>query len=165
MRIRYIKTKNKPDFCFCCGKTLDKKMFEMNLGSYGATFEFCRSCLRSLIRKALKALGPGCPDWHIFRKTKPTADGWYTCTVEVPHQQRFVMDLYWYGDRRKFIDNIRQSVCETYTVTGFDGKRLYDIGQDRTSSVVAWKKKEGPYMTGFVYRSLEDELKQRGAGK
>lgn len=91
--------------------------------------------------------------WKEFPKIKPTKDRWYECTVEVPGQQRYTMNLYWYGDRGedgKFIDNIRDNVCECYTVLGYKGNRLTDIGQDRTSSVVAWKKTSNPYMKGFI---------------
>jgi hypothetical protein len=88
--------------------------------------------------------------WKRFSKNKPKQDGWYICTVEVEKQQRYVMELHWYSEKQKFIDNIRQNVCETYEVIGCSGKRLYDIGQDRTRGVVAWKKQPKPYMKGFV---------------
>ena len=60
------------------------------------------------------------------------------------------MELYWYPDQQKFIDNIRNNVCETYVVTSdITGERLYDIGQDRTNDVIAWRKNPKPYMKGF----------------
>lgn len=91
--------------------------------------------------------------WKIFEKVKPNDKGWYQCTVEVKNQQRYVMQLFWYPERQKFIDNIRENVCETYNVIGYSGERLHDIGQDRTDSVVAWKKISKPYMKGFIKRS------------
>jgi len=88
--------------------------------------------------------------WKLFSKTKPQQSGWYLCTVEVKNQQRYIMELYWYVDQQKFIDNIRNNVCETYFVRSeITGKRLYDIGQDRTDDVIAWKKNPKPYMKGF----------------
>ena len=94
--------------------------------------------------------------WRKFSKVKPKEKGWYQCTVEVKDQQRYVMNLYWFPDRDKFIDNIRQNVCETYEVmSGVSGERLTDIGQDRTDSVVAWKKMCKPYMRGFIKRDYK----------
>lgn len=101
--------------------------------------------------------------WKRFDKNKPKTyprkNGWYQCTVEVDGQQRYVMDLYWYVDARKFKDNRRQDVFNTYEVmiTKFDdgigeySERVYtaDIC-DRTDSVVAWRKMPKPYMKGFV---------------
>jgi hypothetical protein len=60
------------------------------------------------------------------------------------------MNLYWYKETQTFIDNIRKSVCEAYEVIGWDGNRLYDIGHNRTSGVIAWRKIPKPYMKGFV---------------
>jgi hypothetical protein len=60
------------------------------------------------------------------------------------------MNLYWYYDKQKFIDNIRDDVCQTYTVLSYDGTRLLDIGQDRTESVIAWMYEPSPYMDGFI---------------
>lgn len=88
--------------------------------------------------------------WKRFAKSKPKKDGWYICTVEVENRQRYVMELYWYSNRQKFIDNIRDDVCETYTVLAYNGERLHDIGQDRTNEVVAWRKNPKAYMRGFV---------------
>lgn len=48
--------------------------------------------------------------WKLFKKKKPKENGWYLCTVEVPGQQRYVMDLYWYNETQRFIDNRRQSI-------------------------------------------------------
>ena len=88
--------------------------------------------------------------WKLFNKTKPKEKGWYLCTVEVKGFQRYVMELYWYPDQQKFIDNIRQNVCETYFIKSeITGERVYDIGQDRTKDVIAWKKNPKPYMKGF----------------
>jgi hypothetical protein len=93
--------------------------------------------------------------WNDFNKQKPTEKGWYVCTVEVKNQQRYVMELYWYPETRRFIDNIRQNVCDTYTVMDYLGKRVYDMGQDRTASVVAWQDKPEPYMDGFVKKIID----------
>lgn len=54
--------------------------------------------------------------WKRFNKTKPKEKGWYLCTVEVEGFQRYTMELFWNPDNQKFIDNIRQNVCETYDV-------------------------------------------------
>jgi hypothetical protein len=90
--------------------------------------------------------------WKQFPKHKPYQKGWYCCTVEVKNQQRYIMDLYWYPNIKNgvFYDNIRLNVCETYTVLGCNGTRLTDIGHDRTSDVVAFKKIHRPYMKGFI---------------
>lgn len=91
--------------------------------------------------------------WRKFPKVKPPKDGWYLCTVEVSGQQRYTMNLHWYKDRGingKFIDNIRANVCESYTVLGYNGDRLTNIGQDRTDNVITWKKIPKPYMRGFI---------------
>lgn len=89
--------------------------------------------------------------WRSFNKSKPKEKGWYLCTVEVKNQQRYVMNLYWYPDEQKFIDNIRQNVCEIYYIKSeITGERLHDIGQDRTDSVITWRKNPKPYMKGFI---------------
>lgn len=88
--------------------------------------------------------------WKVFSKKKPNKNGWYLTTVEVKNQQRYTMNLYWYSETEKFIDNIRKNVCESYTVTGYSGERLYDVGHDRTNDVIAWKKICKPYMKGFI---------------
>lgn len=96
--------------------------------------------------------------WKRFDKKKPTEKGWYMCTVEVPNQQRYVMDLYWYPDRQKFIDNRRQTIFDDYTVTDYEGKRLHSIGLcDRTSGVVAWRKMPKTYMRGFEKKSFTED--------
>jgi hypothetical protein len=92
------------------------------------------------------------PKWNIFPKVKPTEQDWYQCTIEVPNQQRYIMNLYWYPSTERFIDNIRKNVCETYDVIGYSGKKLDDIGQDRTNNVITWTKLPKPYMDGFVYK-------------
>lgn len=88
--------------------------------------------------------------WKNFVKRKPKEKGWYLCTVEVKNQQRYTMKLYWYPETQKFIDNIRQNVCDVYQVMSSTGERLRDIGQDRTKGVVAWRKLPKPYMRGFI---------------
>lgn len=99
--------------------------------------------------------------WKIFKKKQPKKDGWYQCTVEVPGQQRYVMDLYWYGNVQRFRDNRRQTVFDYYHVfgyndeTGKNDKRMYteDIC-DRTVDVIAWRKVPKPYMKGFIKEEL-----------
>ncbi len=88
--------------------------------------------------------------WKNFSKRRPKEKGWYMCTVEVKNFQRYTMSLYWYPNKQKFIDNIRANVCETYEVMGCGGNRLFDIGQDRTEDVIAWRKIPKPYMKGFI---------------
>ena len=95
--------------------------------------------------------------WRLFSKHKPKRKGWYVTTVEVKNQQRYTMCLYWYPDKQKFIDNIRANVCELYTVTGYSGERLFDIGQDRTKNVIAWRPISKPYMKGFIYKEHESD--------
>lgn len=34
------------------------------------------------------------------------------------------------------------------------GERLYDIGQNRTNDVIAWRKNPKPYMKGFKKTSI-----------
>ena len=95
--------------------------------------------------------------WRVFAKEKPKKNGWYLCTVEVPGQQRYVMDLYWYGEKQRFKDNRRQSVFNDYDVYAYN----YDTHEydkplhtnelcDRTDNVVAWKRIPKTYMKGFV---------------
>ena len=95
--------------------------------------------------------------WKNFKKKKPKKNGWYICTVEVPGQQRYVMDLYWYGQVGRFKDNRRQTVFNDYSVYGYNdetGKCDKLLGSerlcDRTENVVAWKKNPKPYMKGFI---------------
>ena len=72
-------------------------------------------------------------------------------TIEVPGQQRYVMDLYWYCDRQVFRDNRVQRVFGTYQVLNYKGERIYrDDLCDRTDGVVAWRKIPRTYMRGFV---------------
>ena len=89
--------------------------------------------------------------WNDINTKKPTKNGWYSCTVEVSGQQRYVMDLYWYSDRERFIDNRVKHIFEVYDVIGDKGKKIekYRL-TDRTDSVVAWRKIPKPYMSGFV---------------
>lgn len=100
--------------------------------------------------------------WKQFSKKKPKKDGWYQCTVEVPGFQRYVMDLYWYGEYEKWKDNRRQDVFNTYDVYAIDPttnqftKNIHSERLcDRTDSVVAWRKIPKPYMRGFVEESWE----------
>ena len=89
--------------------------------------------------------------WNEFPRKKPKKNGWYQCTVEVPGQQRYVMDLYWYGETGRFIDNRRQNVFDTYKVYGCDGKQLTTIPLcDRTTRVKAWCNMPDVYMIGFI---------------
>jgi len=89
--------------------------------------------------------------WKKFIEEKPKKNGWYSCTVEVKGQQRYVMNLYLYPEKNKFIDNIRESVCYTHRVVSHSGERIYDIGQDRTGDVIAWAELPSPYMIGFIF--------------
>lgn len=95
--------------------------------------------------------------WRLFKKKKPKKNGWYICTVEVPGQQRYVMDLYWYSQTQRFRDNRRQSVFDVYDVYGYNDdtktqdKKLYTENLcDRTENVIAWRNPPKTYMKGFV---------------
>lgn len=89
--------------------------------------------------------------WQDFNKKKPTENGWYLCTVEVPNQQRYVMELYWYNETKQFRDNRRQNVFDLYRVEAIGKKILHaDPLCNRTADVVAWKKLPKKYMKGFV---------------
>ena len=92
------------------------------------------------------------------KKSYPKSDGWYLCTIAFDdgfgHIQSYVMDLYWYSNRCKFINNLRQNVFNTYEVIGWGysitdepvKKQLYtDNNCDRTNTVVAWRKLPKPY--------------------
>ena len=106
--------------------------------------------------------------WRKFNKfrvpTWPGKDGWYQCTVEVDGQQRYVMDLYWYKKARKWKDNRRQDVFNSYEVLvdkydpeiGDYSERLYteDI-VDRTDDVIAWRKLPKVYMKGFIRKGAK----------
>ena len=89
--------------------------------------------------------------WKKFSSRHPEKKGWYMTTVEVKGQQRYTMALYWYPEIGKWIDNIRQSVFDMYSVYGFCEEQLHTIPLcDRTNDVVAWKKIPNPYMRGFI---------------
>lgn len=89
-------------------------------------------------------------NWHKFPDEIPPEDGWYQCTIafEINENeiQSYTMDLWWDGEVRKFKDNRRLNVYETYEVYGYSSssrcgkERMYmDRLCDRTSSVVAWQ--------------------------
>lgn len=95
--------------------------------------------------------------WNKVIKKKPKKSGWYICTVEVPGQQRYVMDLWYNNSTGRWLDNRRQQIFNDYEVygyndeTGKNDKRLSTISLcDRTNSVVAWRKLPKTYMKGFV---------------
>lgn len=88
--------------------------------------------------------------WRLFKKKTPKNKGWYLCTIEIKNFQRYTMPLYWYPSKKRFIDNIRKNVCETYIVKDCKNKRIFDIGQDRTDEVIAWRKMPKTYMKGFL---------------
>lgn len=101
--------------------------------------------------------------WRPFPKIKPKTKGNYICTVEVPGQQRYVMDLYWYPTVGRFKDNRRQTIFDEYDVYGYNNetkkndKLLKTIGLcDRTINVVAWKEPPKEYMKGFVKDNIGD---------
>jgi predicted Fe-S protein YdhL (DUF1289 family) len=56
MKIKMKKVKDGPNFCFCCGRTLDKTEYVLDFGTSGSTFELCKGCLKSLRAKADRAL-------------------------------------------------------------------------------------------------------------
>lgn len=96
--------------------------------------------------------------WRNFDKHIPKENGWYQCTIRFEtglcdergnkKYQTYVMNLYWYGDSGRFIDNIRQNVFDVYQVFSVANmnKRLTTIPLcDRTNDVIAWKKLPRPY--------------------
>lgn len=92
--------------------------------------------------------------WKRFDKVKPKEDGWYQCSIEFyvteNETQRYIMDLYWYSEAKRFIDNRRKNVFDEYDVYGYGSdntkKKLYrDNLVDRTDSVTAWRKVPKPY--------------------
>lgn len=88
--------------------------------------------------------------WTPFDKKKPKVNGWYQCTVEVPNQQRYVMDLYWYNEKQMFRDNRIQHTFDTYEVLNYKGEHMHFNNLcNRTSDVVAWRKMPKTYMRGF----------------
>ena len=88
--------------------------------------------------------------WKEFKKQKPSKSGWYQCTVEVPNQQRYVMNLYWWNDKQKFINNSSQMVFDIYKVLNIMDERMYtDSSCDRTEDVIAWKNIAKPFVKGF----------------
>ena len=96
--------------------------------------------------------------WKVFNKEKPKKDGWYTTTIEIKGQQRYVMDLYWYSKKEKFIDNIRKDVYQTYTVLNYKGDKVSNIDLDRTDEVIAWQELPEVYMDGFVKENIYDKI-------
>jgi hypothetical protein len=58
MRVKKCKVKDDCEFCFGCGKPIRDFEYKIDLGSSGATFEFCRSCIKNLSNKLVKAIEP-----------------------------------------------------------------------------------------------------------
>ena len=82
--------------------------------------------------------------WSKFPKKKPKKNGWYICLIEFKVDQEtyqsYVMDLYWYSDKEKFMDNRRKNVFSEYLVYNYESEKIdRDHLCDRTASVVAWK--------------------------
>ena len=98
--------------------------------------------------------------WRRFDKCKPEKNGWYQCTIcfkfdraksGEPIYDTYVMDLYWYGDTQRFIDNRAKHGFMTYDVYGYTNgskkrKLHYSPLIDRTDDVVAWKELPKPYL-------------------
>ena len=89
-------------------------------------------------------------NWHKFPDETPTESGWYQCTIAFEINENairsYVMDLWWDNEYKKFKDNRRLNVYETYEVYGYSsssncGKERKHMDRlcDRTSSVVAWQ--------------------------
>jgi hypothetical protein len=95
--------------------------------------------------------------WKDFKKHKPKKKGWYQCTIVFlftdDEYQTYVMDLFYDTSTKKWIDNRRQSIFDTYEVLCYDGTRLYTSKEcDRTDEVVAWRKIPKPYKRkGYKY--------------
>lgn len=99
--------------------------------------------------------------WKTFPSHKPKKDGWYQCTIAFPVSrdtdgspiyQTYVMDLYWYGTGKQFVDNRRKDVFREYNAYAYDDtskkfdKQIFsDSRCYRTSSVIAWKKMPRTY--------------------
>lgn len=93
--------------------------------------------------------------WRRFDdKHKPLINGWYHCTIAYDSGDNevasYVMDLYWYGEHAKWIDNRRQDIFSTYEVYGYGNgnkkKRIYSNNLcDRTADVVAWRPLPKPF--------------------
>lgn len=92
--------------------------------------------------------------WKSFPKHKPKEDGWYLCSITFEFSpgraQSYVMDLYWYSDRQKFIDNRRQHIFDTYNVLSCDGTVMHTEKSlcDRTAEVTGWRKVPKYYVKG-----------------
>lgn len=91
--------------------------------------------------------------WKSFPKHKPKKDDWYLCSItfgDGKNKQSYVMDLYWYSDRQKFIDNRRQLIFDMYQVRSFDGEilRTDESLCDRTAEVTGWRKLPKHYVKG-----------------
>ena len=90
--------------------------------------------------------------WRKFPNKRPKRAGWYMCTVEVPHTQRYVMELWYDTYTGQWIDNIRQDVFDTYLVysRADRDKQLYTLPIcNRTDDVTHWKKNPRPCYRGF----------------
>lgn len=97
--------------------------------------------------------------WKKFINKKPKKDGWYLCTVLFPFTkdfdgsdvyQTYVMDLYWYCDKQKFLDNRVGQIFDMYEVIGYGQNNKVKILKeeyhyDRTYHVVAWRRLPKPY--------------------
>lgn len=59
MKVQKKVLKDGPNFCFCCGKPIEKE-YVLNLGTAGSQFELCRSCLKKLHTKITKVLDAEC---------------------------------------------------------------------------------------------------------
>lgn len=51
MIIKKMKVKDGPNFCFACGRTIEKEQYVLNLGNPASTFEFCKSCLKKIAQR------------------------------------------------------------------------------------------------------------------
>lgn len=60
--------------------------------------------------------------WRPFPEYKPRENGWYICSIRYgdEHDQAYVMDLYWYNDKKEWRDNRRLDVYNMYRVYGYN---------------------------------------------
>ena len=83
--------------------------------------------------------------WIKFKDEKPKRKGWYLCNTKVSGYKGSIIKLYWYPHEQRFVDVTVKKILDNYVVVK-SGKRITDLGQDRTDYVVAWRLLPKPYI-------------------
>lgn len=87
--------------------------------------------------------------WRPYPKYKPDSDGWYICSIKYGDRdsQEYVMDLWYDVVNDKWKDNRRQDVYNCYTVTNYEGNKMYSDNLCIRKDVIAFKNIPKTYKT------------------